>query len=642
VKIAGEPDYSAGITSPLLPDVETVDSSVADENTASSSLYRLQSPTVSQSSPTAKTSGLSLRQKRQAARKSTTATKTKNLSGPVKSSPKNLSTATSTGSTLDNQRQGQRSSATPADEVRTACQSKSFDVVDSDSMAESPRDLLSWTTDDVDSHVSGAKRKACSSVEPKQLGGTSTSRTDDLHDDDDNDDETVMIAGMVGRLRKRLDVTDRQLASQPENQIANNVSPSCDVVGDRPTVAVAADNSHVAMDPDGILVESFPLRQRKSRRKIKPRSRSVTPDRDQTFTTDSAAALEAYNNAVIGKLRSAQRDRMWKQDSEKLLPKYSDGIRDNRVTVPPSTPDRDMTWTEDSATMMVENSHEVCGGETGPLGRKVAVVDLRRFQPGASCPSSDSRKLEKPVSAVKPDDLQRYYPGLTSLEVDETEDTARSVHHCKTSNIAAGKNKPYPHSAPVRRPTPSPSLSIPVSASWNPESRGPNTSPILSDTNSEGDDDFRLVEALTVEQDAESVAHKMLVRWMEIVDGYTALLWRCHSFTSDATIARRLTELRRKTDTLTDALKQFVDVVDPGTMRRVEAMRRRSERRQEVTAGSEPGRREWMVHRAESELSVVGQVAAALKQYYSDISSWNAHNSRSCDIGTMYPTTGIR
>jgi len=130
--------------------------------------------------------------------------------------------------------------------------------------------------------------------------------------------------------------------------------------------------------------------------------------------------------------------------------------------------------------------------------------------------------------------------------------------------------------------------------------------------------------------------------WMEIVDGYTTLLSRCHSFTSDATMARRLTELRRKTDTLTDALKQFVDVVDPGIMRRVEVMRRRSEQlgRQEVTAGSEPGRREWMAHRAESELSVVGQVAAALKQYSDDVSSWNAHNSRSCDIGTTYPTTG--
>ena len=75
------------------------------------------------------------------------------------------------------------------------------------------------------------------------------------------------------------------------------------------------------------------------------------------------------------------------------------------------------------------------------------------------------------------------------------------------------------------------------------------------------------------------------------------MLARCRSYASNATMARRMAELRLQTDALMDAQKQLRGLIDTDTMRRMEAVRRRSDRlrRQIVTAGSEPSLRDWMI-----------------------------------------------
>ena len=607
-QISDETVYPA---SPLVPDPAGIVSPTADETAASSSPYSLQSPKNSKSSSMSKTPGPPSRQKHQDANQLTISTRTKKLPATGTSSPRYLSTGSGSGSTPD-ERQDDRQLST--DEARTKRRSRSYDVVDVESEAESPRPL----TADVDSHATGARRKTQSSVTRSKetgAGGTSTSPTELRND------ESVTIADVVDKLRRRLDVNDTQIASllHDKGQPANNVDLASNVPGDWPTPAAAADDdaSRVVTDTEDILVESFPLRVRKSRRQIKSHGQSTPRYKDRTWKSESAAPLEEYydelNDDVTGQSNSPQRDQTLKQDGA--------------TAGPPRTPERDLTWTEDTGTMLAE---------VIPLRRKVAVVDPGRFKPGTPGSSSNSRKLETPLRDAKPESRRHRSPRHGSVEDDDETQEARLPQRRKTSsNLVATTNKPPPERtrSPARRHTSRRSPS-PPSAAWNSEPRSVDASPVMSD--SDGDDDFQLVEDLTVDQDAESAARKMHERWMEVVDGYSSLLSRCHSFTSDATMARRLTELRRKTATLVDAQKQFDDIVDPEVIRRIEAMRRRAARleRQVVTAGCEPGRREWMVRRAESELSAVGDVAAAFKEYSDEVATRKIHDSRSNDAAT--------
>jgi len=594
-RITDKPDYPANFSGSLVSDAVTCETAASI-----SSRNRLQSTKISKSSTMGKKSGQTPHQKQQDTDKSTTSTKAKNVSDAEKSSPRYISTATG-----DKHRQHQLSSLTAADELRTKRGSTSFDVVDGDSLTESPCNLLSLNDED-DSFVTGAKRKTRSSVSSKQIigaSGTSASQTD-LYEDDD--DETETIASMVDKLRRRININDNQLAPLHDDagQTANDDDLSSDVIGAWPAAAAAADSSHVAMDAEDILAEPCPPRLRKSRRKVKSRGRPAAPERSLTWIANSAAMLEEYSN----------------------------DIHDNAAERP-CNPHRDRTWTEeDNAEMSVKYSDEIYDVTTGPLRQKADVVDSA---PDMS--ARDAMKLETPFNEVKTDNHQHRLPRHRSVEGDKTEE-ARLPHSRKSD----ATSKPHLHNnrSHINRSSPPPSPPF-SSVPWNSESRGSETSPIMSRTNNDGEDDFEPVEDLTDEQDVESVASEMHMRWMETVDGYTTLLERCHSYASDATMARRLNELRCQTAALIDAQKQLYDVVDPEIMHRMGAMRRRAERlgRQVVTAGSEPGCRQWMVRRAESELSVVSEVAVALKQYIDNDAS-RTHNLQRYDTGTTYKSIG--
>jgi len=628
-----QPDYPAGTataTTSLLPDIPLV-----DKSTSSS---RLQSPNVTKSSSItamSKRYGLTSRRRLQDANMSwAIPTRTRNLSDAETSSPRCLPTATGSGSRQDEQL---RASATSADGVRTRRRSKSFDVVDNDSATESPRDLLPRTDE------FGARPKTQSSLRSKQLNASGTSaarRTDNR--------ESVMLTDMVCDLRQRLDVANSQLVLPADDTgpTANNNGASSVALEDWPISAAAADNIHVAIDVDNIPAKSFSPRQRKSRRNAslsRSRSRSTTPDTHAIRTpADNAAVLEAYNDefydGITGQLRTLQTDHTWTQDSAKALPEYGDGMHDS-VTVPPRLPKRDLTWTEDSDTMQAEHNDEICDRWVEPSRRKVSVFDPRSTEPDTWNLSDDSKKFQTPHSDAKPAE-NRYYrspAGRRSLGDDRIQETTTLLNRRKTPNVAAVENTTLSHRArsPTRRFTATSRHLSPVAA-WSSEPRGRDPSPVQYHSDNDGEDDFRLVEDLTVDQNVELATRKMHARWMEIVDGYTTLLARCQSFTYDATIARRLTELRCMTATLIDAQKQFDDIIDPELMRRVDAVRRRAERLERQGApADEPSCRDWMIRQAESELSVIGQVAAALEQYDDDSTGRNTSDSRSYDIGTM-------
>ena len=604
----------------LLPDSPRV-----DDTTASSPPKRLQSPKVTKSSSISSISkrcGPTSRQRPQdAANKSAISTRTKNLSDAEKSSPRCRSTTTGSRSTPVEHRRDRRSSATPADDLRTKRPSTSFDVDDDDSAPESP------LTDDVDGRVTGARPKTRrSGVRSNQLDAreTSAARTDD---------EDVTLTGMAHGLRQRLDVTDGQLALPPPvdaRQTASNLGGTSAVLQAWPIAAAAADSSYVAMDAEDT-AESFPPYLRKSGRNAKSRA---TPDRSPIRTPNDPTVLEAFSDefydGMTGELRTLQTDTTWIQDSAKTLNEYGDGILHNNATAPPRSPKRDLTWTEDSHTMLVEPNDDICDRSIGPprgSRRKVAVVDRGRFSPDTSRPI-DCRQSETPRSDEKPaDDRHWRSPARRrSAEDDTTQKTTTTLMNRRmTPNVAAVKRQP---SSPTRRAG---DRHFPPVAARSSEPRGRDSpSPVLSHTDSDGEDDFWLVEDLTVvERDVEVTARKMHACWMEIADGYAALLARRHSFVNDATMARRLNELRRSTATLVDAQKQFDDIIDPELLRRVDAVRQRAERLERHGPAPEPScPREWMVRRAESELSVIGQVAVALKQYSDDVASRKTHDQR--------------
>ena len=629
-----EPDCRASCANDAM-----TDGPVADEITAlSSSRNKLQSPKISKSSTT-KRSGPTSPEKHHDACQSAASTKAKKLLDTENSSLWSLSTANGAGSTPDEHENNQLSS-TPVEDVRSVCESKSLDVVDGDAVIESPRYLQSLN-DEVDSQVTGAKRKTRSSVASKQVGTSEISTLwTELHDED----EAVAIAGRVDNLRRRLGVDDGQLTSSLRDSAGrtdNDVGLSSDLLDVWPTDAAAADSSHVAMDVEDITLETFPSRQRKSRRKVRPRGRPAAAERDLTWIADSATILEEYSyefHDISGQPRSPRRDLTWTEGSATILPEYSDGIHENSAG-PPRMLERGRTWTEDSNTMSVERSDEI------------HIPTVRVLDPRHSTSRSgyEDRKLEASFNDAKADNHQRRVPQPMSVEDDKTQGARTSRRRNKTSNFAANSNKANKplsqntesstRSSVNCSPPPSPRLS---SVLWNSEPHSPDASPILSHTDIDVEDDLGPAEDLRDEQDAESSARKMYRSWMGIIDGYTTLLARCHSYASNATMARRLTELRRKTATLIDAQKQFDDVVDPEIKHRIEAMRRRTERseRQVVTAGSEPGHREWMVRRAASELCVVSQVATALKQYADDVASRTTRNSHCYDTGATCKTTG--
>ena len=512
---------------------------------------------------------------------------------------------------MNDHRQKQLPSSTLDDEVPTKRESKSSDVVDSDFVTESPSDLLLLIDED-DGRATAVKRKQRGSVTSKQTDARepSTSRTDD-----DDDDEAEIIAEMVDKLKQRLDVDDSQLAPLQQNDDArseNDVARSSDVRGSWPTAAATADGSRVAMDVDDIMAETFPPRLRKSRRKVKSHGRPAAPERDRTWTI---------------------------ADNDPMLQEYRDEIQAS-LTGPPRIPERDGTWTKDSPRQSVKYSDEVRDGATWPL-RQTFDVEL-----DPSPRTHDGRKLETPVSDPKAESRGHQVPRLGSVEDDKAKET--TLPHChKTSNNAANSDVMMTKSQPsrsTRSPERSPiDHSPPPPQPRNSEPRDTTASFILSHTDIEDDeDDFELAKDWSDEHDEESAARKLHMRWAEIVDGYTTMLARSHRYASDSTMARRLTELRQKTATLIDAQKRLYGVIDPEIMHPVESMQRGVEQlgHQMDTAGSEPGRRQWMIRLAESELLAIGKVAVALKQYCDDIADRNTSYSLYYDAGTTSKTSG--
>jgi len=621
--------------------------------------YASQSSKISKSSPMSRKAGLTAvvnrHQKPQsAANRSSTPAKAKSSAKAGKSSPKCLSTAT--GAAADDRRRSQPPASTPADDGGTK---QSLNVVDDD---ESPRDAAD---DRVNSYETGSRRNTFGGIASSRVGagGTSTLPTDRQHgDDDDDDDEAAMIADMVDKLRQRLDTSDvSQLTSQRDDarQTANGgVLLSSDMFAAFPNAA-AADISHVDTDAEDITKETFPLiepfqpRKRKSRRSISSsRGRPAAPARDLTWTADSDTTLDEYSgeftSGAIGHPHSPQRDLTWIEDDRVgRLPEYSDTFHDND-TRPPRTPVRDFTWIEDGVITSAEYGDEIGDGATSLIGQRTGVFDHERLKPGTSRAAGDERRTKRPFSGAKIESQREQLLRRRSVEND-TVQAARPLHRGRTSHSGTTDNLLlYSDRSPTRLFTsPPPLFAAPSqrysapSVLWNTEPGDPSS--VLSNTETDSDDDkFRPLEDRTVEQSAEFAAREMHTLWTEIADGYTSLLSRCHSFASDATIARRLTELRRQTASLMDAQRRFDGVVDPNIIHRVDALRRRADwrRRQEVSAASEPERREWMVRRAESELSLAGQFAAAFKQYSDDIAGGKAHDPRSYDTGATCTTIG--
>ena len=575
-----------GETSPRVTDETDCPASIAtsmaaEQTTASvSPRNRLELSKIPKSSSTSKTCKPPSRPKRQDATTSKSSPKAKSLSDTEKPTPSQLSTATGAISTVNDHRQNQLPSST-----KRESKSSSADV-DSDLVTESPSDLLLLIDED-DGHATGVKRKTSGSVTSKQTDARepSTSRTDD--DDDDDDDEAEIIAEMVDKLKQRLEVDDSQLAPSQQDDEArseNGVALSSDVLGSWPTAAATA------MDVDDIMAETFPPRLRKSRRRAKSHGRPAAPERDRTWTI---------------------------ADNDPTLQEYSDGNQAS-LTGPPRIPQRDGTWTKDSPRLSVKYGDEVRDAATWPL-RQTFDVGL-----DTSPPIHDGRKLETPVSDPKADSRGHQVSRRGSVEDDKAKETMLPRCH-KTSNIAANSDVmmtvrfPVDHSPPHQLPPLS-------SVTRNSEPRDATASFLLSHTDIEvNEDDFEQVEGWTDEHDEESTARKMHMRWAEIVEGYTTMLARCHRYASDSTMARRLTELRQKTATLIDAQKRLYGAIDPEIMHPVESMQRGAEQlgRNMDTAGSEPGRRQWMIRLAESELLAVGKVALALKQYCDDIADRN-------------------
>ena len=599
------------------------DRTTAEKN---SSRNRLQSPKTSKCSSIGKNSG----QKYQDANKSTTLNKSKNLSDVEKPSP----TATSASATADEHRRNQQSSPVPDDEVQMKSGWKLSDVLDVYSLTESPRDLLS-SNDELDSHVSAAKRKTVSGVASKQTdaSGTSPSRTDL-----DHNDQTLKTAGTIGKLRRRLDISNVA-------QTASDVAPSSDPLGACPAAAAVVDSSQVAMHVDDILAESFPARERKSRRRAKLRSRPAAPERDLTWTENSATSSEECSNEIhddaTGVPRATERYGTWIADSSTVLKEHSDGVHDNVIRPSLNMANREANWIEYSAAMSVEDSDKLCDGATG-TGQSARVVPPG---PSTSRSAHDDRKLETPTVDANTDSYcQQRLTQLRSIEKDETE-IARSPQRCTTWNLAVHSDttdKPPSQSAmsPESSRSPSPPAS---SVLRNSNPRSPVALSDLFHINADDEDDFEMMEQLTDEQDAETAARKMHARWTEIADGYATMLARCRSYASNATMARRMAELRLQTDALMDAQKQLRGLIDTDTMRRMEAVRRRSDRlrRQIVTAGSEPSLRDWMIRWAESELVIVSKVAAALKLHCDDVAS-RKHDTEQCiDNGATDKIIGI-
>ena len=604
-KITGKSDYATTATDNVQqhPDTVTTSFKTEETNTPSSIRNKSMSSQISKStvSKTGSTSYVNTRDKRLKHQKLTKATaKTKHLSDTEKSSPRHKSTATAASSMPDVHQQNQPLLSTPAAEVVTDVGLRPSGEVEGDPVTEPPRFTLSLEDDD-GHYFTKAKQKTRHSATSKPPAGVhgKSSWTKSLEDD-----KTATIDDTLHELRPTFD------ASQDDD----NVYSSSDFL------VACSDNeaSDSSVAPiDEIAVESLRSRQRKfhPNAKLRGRSAAAAPARDSTRPVVGAAASdEEFNDAATVQPRALKRDLTWTKGSA-TSPREreeSHATRDS-VTGPPITPEPDLTWTEDSATRRVD-------GAARRLHQTADVVDHDFIKRGNSHSVSDARKLMFAGEEVRP-------PQGKLLE-DDTAPRAK-VHGDRrrmSSDRATGRK--HCVSAPehwhVDRP-PSPS------GPWKllPHSTA-DPSPPRSRTDSDGEEDRP-----TYERDAKPTAGEMLARWMEIVDGYMDLLSRCRSFVSDSTMARRLTELRQKTAALIDSdATRLVYVVDPLIMRAVEVLwRRRTEHlgcETEIEAGR---RREWMAQRAQSELSVVGEVAAALKRHSDDVSGQRADDKRCYNAG---------
>jgi len=258
----------------------------------------------------------------------------------------------------------------------------------------------------------------------------------------------------------------------------------------------------------------------------------------------------------------------------------------------PAAPERGLTWTAGSAPTLEDFGYEIHNTATEPprMPERTGtwVQDKSNTSVERSCKTADGSTAP-----------ESHAPGIA--------DNAPATLPCADD---------------VR------TMKTPVDVTRNSKPRGAETSSYRADL-----DDFELVEDLTDMQNVEYAARKMYRRWEEIVDGYKTMLARRHS---DASMARRLTDLRRMTATLIDAQLHLHEVVNSKTMCQMKAIRLRAEwlRRQVMP---EPGRQEWMVRRAESELSMASQVAAAFRLCCDEFADKRTDNSQYYDsaIGTL-------
>ena len=652
---------SANASGQLLDAV--ADCHTADESTfASSSRNTPHASKISRSPSTSKKSGstsvVDRSQKRQSANRSTT--KRKSLANTGKSSPRYLSTAA--GAAADDRRQNQLPKSTPAEEVGT------LDVVDDDPMNESPRED-SPSYDKVRGRETELGRKTAggdvATSKNSDAGRTSTSPTGHNRDEDDDDDdeEEATIADMVDQLRRRLDADSNQLASLRDDaagQTANGAARSSDAFAALPNAAAAAIISHLDMEVEDIRKETFPVieplrpRRRKSRRNATSRGRPVAPERHLTLTADSDTALEEYSGDMASGTTADPRELTWIEDNATVDPlsEFISAVHDND-TRPPRAPERELTWRKDTAATTAECSDdEMCGDASGLVGQTTGAEDLEQFRPRTSpvARKTGSRFSDVNVDSRREQSLRRRSPD---------DDTATSPDRHRTSNSDT-TNKlllhgppSSPHTSPPLLSPPQPCRSPPVP--WNIEPRGRGASPVLSDSDADSDDDFRPPADLTENdsprdpspsddtvsrrktearretsngQRAQSAARRMYADWTEIADCYAGLLSRCRSLVgSDATIARRLTELRRRAASLIDVVhgEQLGGmVVDARTRRRLDALRR--------------DWRQWMTRRVESELLLVSRVADALGRFSDNVAT---HDLRRYDTGATPTTIGI-